>query len=70
MIFDVKTIWNRNIMYYAGLSQILSQGEYSLLFVICTQIFDLSFTNNFGQQSDDGWCFINGLNAKQKYCSI
>ena len=52
-------------MYYQqGLSQILSQGEYSLLFSISTQIFDLSFTNNYGQHSNDGWCFINGLNAK------
>ena len=68
MILMLKTIWNRNIMYYEqGLSQILSQGEYSLLFAISTQIFDLSFTNNYGSQSnDDGWCFINGLNAKQK----
>ena len=64
----LKTLWNRNIMYYEqGLSQILSQGEYSLLFTILTQIFDLSFTNYYGQSdSDDGWCFINGLNAKQK----
>ena len=68
MILMLKTIWNRNIMYYERLSQILSQGEYPLLFVISTQIFNLSFTNNYGQQSNyhHPWCFINGLNAKQK----
>ena len=63
----LKTM-NRNIMYYEqGLSQILSQGSYMILFSISTQIFDLSITNNYGSAtSDHGWCFINGLNAKQK----
>eukprot|EP01084_Bolivina_argentea_P037812 69927_1 len=65
LILMIKTLWTRNLLYYEqGLSQILSQGSYTVLFGISTQIFNLSMTTNAG--GDKGWCFVNGLRAKGK----
>ena len=60
-----ETLWNRNFLHYGqAVSQILSEGSYTLLFSVCTNIFDLSIT--YSDDGNKGWCFINGLTAKRK----
>ena len=67
LMLMLKTMWNRNIMYYMqALSQILSQGSYVILFGMVAHIFNLSITNNNSNDTNNLWCFINGLTAKQK----
>eukprot|EP01084_Bolivina_argentea_P281231 481144_1 len=62
----MKTLWNRNIMYYEqALSLILtsvSSSSLTILFHFIAQIFNFSTTTNTGKDI----CFIDGLNAKQK----
>eukprot|EP01084_Bolivina_argentea_P072885 132304_1 len=62
----MQTIWNRNILYYQqALSQVFSSSPFVILFGVFSQIFNLSLTNNYGNH-DNGWCFMNGLDSKQK----
>ena len=62
----LKTIINRNIMYYEqAMAQLLSQGSDTLLFSRFTQMFNLSITNTVSN-NDTGWCLIKGLTSKQK----
>ena len=66
MILMLKTISiPYNVLSFIN-SQLLSQGEYSLLFTICTQILIYHLLIIMGQPTNIDWCFINGLNAKQK----
>ena len=65
MIKMLRAIWNGSIKHYdERSSQTLSRAKFSLSFIICTQVFDLSFTNIYAPESDEGWSFINGSNAK------
>ena len=52
-------------MYYEqSLSQIVSEGSYVILFHVIAQTFSFSFI--FSNNKSKPWCFIDGLNAKQK----
>ena len=54
-------------MYYEqALAQLLSQGSFTLLSVYITDIFNLSITNSSRSDTDNGWCFMNGLTSKDK----
>eukprot|EP01083_Nonionella_stella_P153573 493655_1 len=62
-----KTMWNRNIMYYEqALSQILASGSLVALGTGFAEVFNFSITNNNSSDDDNLWCFVDGLDAKQK----
>eukprot|EP01084_Bolivina_argentea_P221126 374600_1 len=61
----VSVMISRNIMYYEqSISQLLSSSSISILFASLASIFNLSTTTS--QKATNPWCFINGMNGKDK----
>merc|ERR1711933_367643 len=63
----IKIMIFKNVLYYQqGVTQILSANAFKILLYPLASIFNLSIMANTATNVEDLWCFINGLNAKEK----